>query len=384
MRSAGRSELAAALAAVRVQTLRMVEALDDGQWRVPLLATINPPLWEIGHVAWFQERWCLRNRDGVLADASLLADSDRFYDSAAVAHDTRWELDLPRLAATEAYLRDVLDACLARLAVAPETDAGLYFFRLALFHEMMHVEALAYTWQTLSYRAPLHPAPIVAPSVEPRDLAVPGGKAEFGARPGDGFCFDNEKWSHRAELAPYRIAARPVSNAQFLAFVTAGGYREARWWDAEAYAALVAAGRELPRYWRMAGDKVYARRFEHWLQLDPAAPVVHVDAHEAQAWCRWAGRRLPDEREWELAARTQPEFEWGDRVWEWTASAFEPYPGFSPDPYEQYSAPWFGDHRVVRGGSFATPRAMVDQRFRNFYLPDRGDIFVGFRSCART
>ena len=261
---------------------------------------------------------------------------------------------------------------------------GLYFFRLALFHEMMHVEALAYTWQTLSYRAPLHPAPIVAPSVEPRDLAVPGGKAEFGARPGDGFCFDNEKWSHRAELAPYRIAARPVSNAQFLAFVTAGGYREARWWDADAYAALVAAGRELPRYWRMAGDKVYARRFEHWLQLDPAAPVVHVDAHEAQAWCRWAGRRLPDEREWELAARTQPEFEWGDRVWEWTASAFEPYPGFSPDPYEQYSAPWFGDHRVVRGGSFATPRGMVDERFRNFYLPDRGDIFVGFRSCART
>ncbi len=382
MRSAGRTELAAALAAVRVQTLRLVETLAEAQWRVPYLASINPPLWEIGHVAWFQERWCLRTRDGSLASDSMLPGSDRFYDSNEVAHQTRWDLDLPRLAETEAYLREVLDACLEALAAAPETDAGLYFFRLALFHEMMHVEALAYTWQTLSYRAPLHPAPIVDPGGQRLELALTGGTAEFGARPGEGFCFDNEKWSHTAAVAAYRIAARPVTNAQFLAFVADGGYREPRWWGGEGYAALRAAGRELPRYWRMAGGKVYARRFEHWLQPDPEASVVHVDAHEAEAWCRWAGRRLPDEREWELAARSQANFEWGDLVWEWTASAFEPYPGFSPDPYEQYSAPWFGNHRVVRGGSFATPRGMVDSRFRNFYLPERGDIFVGFRSCA--
>ncbi len=381
MRSAGRSELAAALAAVRVQTLRLVETLDEAQWRVPRLAIVNPPLWEIGHVAWFQERWCLRTRAGKLASDSMLADGDGFFDSTKVAHASRWDLDLPRLPATEAYLHDVLDACLAALAAAEESDEGLYFFRLALFHEMMHVEALAYTWQTLSYRSSLHPAPIVVRSGAPLDLALPGGSAGFGARPGEGFCFDNEKWSHPEVLAPYRIAARPVTNAQFRDFVDDGGYREPRWWDPDAHAALQRSGRGMPRYWRVADGKVYARRFEHWSQIDPEAPVVHVDAHEAEAWCRWAGRRLPGELEWELAARTQADFDWGEAVWEWTSSPFEPYPGFSPDPYQEYSAPWFGNHRVVRGGSFATPRGMVDSRFRNFYLPERGDIFVGFRSC---
>jgi len=381
VRSADRSELAAALGAVRAQLLGLVESLDEGQWRVPLLETINLPLWEIGHVAWFQEHWCLRTRDGASPHASLLPGSDALYDSAAVAHATRWEIPLPRRAATEAYLRDVLDACLARLASAPETHDGLYFFRLALFHEMMHVEALAYTWQTLSIRAPLLPAPVVV--VGPAaDLAIAGGEVEFGAQPGAGFCFDNEKWLHRARVAPFRIAARPVSNAAFRAFVDDGAYRDARWWDAGAFAALRAAGRERPRYWRAIGSEMYARRFEHWLLLDPEAPVVHVDAYEADAYCRWAGRRLPTEQEWELAARTRGEMEWGERVWEWTASPFVPYPGFAPDPYAEYSAPWFGTHRAVRGASFATPRGMVDTRFRNFYLPERSDVFVGFRTCA--
>jgi len=129
------------------------------------------------------------------------------------------------------------------------------------------------------------------------------------------------------------------------------------------------------------GGQVIARAFDRWAPLQPNAPVVHVSAHEARAYCRWAGVRLPEEAEWVLAARTLPDFAWGTHVWEWTASAFEPLPGFEPGPYREYSAPFFGDHLVVRGGSVATPRGMVDPLFRNFYLPDRGDIFVGFRVC---
>ena len=125
------------------------------------------------------------------------------------------------------------------------------------------------------------------------------------------------------------------------------------------------------------------RWFDRWLPLDPAQPVVHVNAYEAEAWCLWAGRRLPRAAEWERAATTTT-MSWGGTVWEWTADAFEPYLGFVPGPYRDYSAPWFGDHRELRGGSFATPARMHDARFRNFFLPTRTDVFAGFRSAGPT
>ena len=384
MRDANREELADALLDAREATLRVFEDFAPGGLQVPFLPILNPPLWELGHVGWFQEHWCLRWRAGEPPRPSLQAGADALYDSRSVAHSTRWALPLPQPAGTRDYLSDVLDRTLDALARAPDTDEGLYPFRLALAHELMHIEAFVYTLQTTGRAATCVPP---APAGYRRlgtDLRFGEATIELGAVPGAGFAFDNEKWAHPVRVPAFEIGAQPVTNAEFLAFVRDGGYRDERWWEPAAFAALREEGREMPRYWREApGGRMQARRFAQWAPLEDFAPVVHVSAHEAEAWCRWAGRRLPTEAEWELAARAGAGFDWGDRVWEWTATEFAPFEGFSPDRlYAEYSAPWFGTHRVVRGGSFSTPRPLVDPGFRNFYTPDRGDIFVGFRSCA--
>ena len=385
MRSSSSAVLARALRECREDTLCLLADLDAARAAVPYRVTINPPEWEIGHVGWFQERWCLR-REG---RASLLAQADRCYDSSAIAHSSRWSLDLPSPATTRDYLARVLEEALRALAKSPEDDAGCYFHRLSLFHELMHQEAFAYTWQNLGFPQPRWRDgralrdPVVAVAV------AAGAEVEFhacgstlGSDPDTGFVFDNEKWRAPVRLSSFRIDRVPVSNRAFLAFVEDGGYRRAQWWDPAGWLQLHEQGREAPLHWQ--------RRDGQWLRvwfgepevLDPDTPIVQVSAFEAEAWCRWAGRRLPAEAEWERAAREPGAMRWGDQVWEWTSSRFEPLPGFSADPYAEYSAPWFGTHRVVRGGSFATPRALIDSRFRNFYEPHRNDPFIGFRSCA--
>ena len=343
----------------RVRALRVTGDLAGERLRGPKLSIVNPPLWEIGHVAWFQERWCLRLRaDGTLGD-SVLPGADTLYDSSAVAHDTRWDLPLPDLRATRAYGVAVLDLVRERLARETDGEALQYFVRLATFHEDMHAEAFHYTRQTLGYSDPLGLK--TGPEKDQSDIDMAGGKFMLGAMPTDRFVFDNEKWAHEVELAPFRIARSPVANAQYLAFVEHGG--------------------AAPRYWRKEGGAWRQRRFDRWLPLDLAEPVLHVSWNEAQAYCAWARRRLPTEAEWEMAAgggAIAP----AAGVWEWTASAFGPYPGFVADPYREYSQPWFGTHRVLRGGSFATPARLIWPTFRNFFTPDRGDIFSGFRTCA--
>jgi iron(II)-dependent oxidoreductase len=355
--------LAHDLAASRSHLARVTAGIEGERLLGPRLAIVNPPLWEIGHVGWFQERWCLRWRaGGALAD-SILAGADALYDSSAVAHSTRWDLPLPDLATTRAYLANVLELVLARLEREPENQRLRYFVRLATFHEDMHSEAFHYTHQTLGYPDPAFEDSSKVVAADKRDLALDGGTFRLGAERGrDEFVFDNEKWAHEVELAPFRIACAPVTNAQYLAYVEDGG--------------------AAPRYWRSRDGVWEERRFDRWQRLAPGEPLRHVDWSEAQAWCGWAARRLPSEAEWELAARSgAPAFRWGE-VWEWTSSPFEPYPGFSPDPYQDYSQPWFGTHKVLRGASFATPRRLARAAFRNFYLPDRGDVFAGFRSCA--
>jgi EgtB-related family protein len=343
----------------RARSARITAQFGGERLLGPKLAIVNPPLWEIGHLGWFQERWCLRLRaDGGLDD-SLLENADALYDSSAVAHDTRWDLPLPSLRETSSYLAAVLERTLERLRREPENAALRYYARLANFHEDMHAEAFHYTCQTLGYPTPLVEKEKFEPL--PGDIEVPGGKFMLGAVPGkDEFVFDNEKWAHEVELAPFRIARAPVSNAQFLAFVEEGGAP--------------------PRYWKKLDGAWLERRFERWQPLDPDAAVRHVDWNEAQAWCRWARRRLPTEAEWERAV-VAGALVWG-QVWEWTASPFAPYPGFVVDPYRDYSLPWFGTHKVLRGASFATPRRLARPTFRNFYTAERGDVFAGFRSCA--
>jgi iron(II)-dependent oxidoreductase len=351
--------LAEDLLASRSRSARITATFEGERLLGPRLPIVNPPLWEIGHVGWFQERWCLRHRQDGHMKASILPNADALYDSSAVAHDTRWGLPLPSLQETRKYLENVLEGVLERLEREPENESLRYFVRLATFHEDMHGEAFHYTHQTLGYPDPLDEEE--KKFVETSDLEIPGGKFMLGAVPGkDAFVFDNEKWAHEVEIAPFLASENVVNNAQYRQYVEAGG--------------------KPPRYWKKIDGVWMERRFNKLQALNGEEPVRHLDWNEAQAWCKWAKRRLPTEAEWERAAGEKL-FRWG-AVWEWTSSAFDPYPGFVADPYQDYSQPWFGTHKVLRGASFSTPRRLVRATFRNFYTAERGDVFAGFRTCS--
>jgi gamma-glutamyl hercynylcysteine S-oxide synthase len=393
MRRAGKELLSLALMDSRNHTLRWIgayeSALADASLRVPALPELNPPLWELGHIGWFQEYWIARNVQrlrGAACDptqarlASVLPHADRWYDSSAVAHDTRWQLDLPDLQQTKEYLVQTLETTLDLLHGTPDEDNALYLYRLALFHEDMHVEAFAYMSQTLGIATGLLPA---LATVAPREpLVFPATRWPLGSAPG-GFVFDNEKWRHDVDVPEFEIDAQAVTWSQYCEFVEDGGYDDRASWSDDGWAWLQAEGRRTPRHVEQMRRGVLQRRFGRAMRVPMAQPAMHVSWHEAQAWCRWAGRRLPTEVEWEAAAHQGATrgFRWGD-VWEWTASTFRPYPGFAADPYRDYSQPWFGTHKVLRGASFATRPRMRSAKYRNFYLPQRDDIFCGFRSCA--
>jgi iron(II)-dependent oxidoreductase len=260
---------------------------------------------------------------------------------------------------------------------------------------------------------------------------VPGGRFLLGALPSEPFVFDNEKWAHPVDLQPFRIARAPLTQGEFAAFVEAGGYQRRQWWSDEGWVWREQAGVTGPAYWQRDGNGWLRRDFDRWVSLEPDRPMLHVNWYEADAWCRWAGRRLPSEAEWELAAAgvcegparalasAQRRFPWGEEVagperanldgraggcldvagcalgdssfgcrqmlgnvWEWTASDFLPYPGFVPDPYRDYSQPWFRTHKVLRGGCWLTRARLLRNTYRNFYRPERRDVWAGFRTCA--
>ena len=377
LRSGDRAAVRQALVAARERTLAIADAyaaaLGPAGMQVPYRPTLNPPLWELGHIGWFQEYWIGRNRErarGVDCDPahargpSLLQGADSLYDSSTVAHRSRWDMPLPEAAATRWYLGEVLAQTLDLLdRLRPGAgDGELYFFRLVSLHEEMHAEAACYMARALGVPLPTPPAAAAAPARA--ELQVPAQAFRLGYD-GPGFAFDNELGAHEVQVDAFRIDAQPVSWARFLPFARAGGYEQPHWWDEPGWAWLQQSGR--PQHEAQA----YA----------PDEAAVHLSAHEARAWCRWAGRRLPTEAQWECAALTVPGFSWG-QVWEWTASAFQPYPGFQPHPYRDYSAPWFGSRVVLRGACPATSPALAHPRYRNFFEPHRIDVFAGFRSCA--
>ena len=401
-----------ALRASRAHTLGVFagyeRALGATAMAVPYSAEVNPPLWELGHIAWFQEYWIPRNSQiwlGISADSaaprmpSLRPDADRHYDSSRVEHTARWRLPLADGAATLDYLDRTLDQTLKIVDGWPTSTTPLhapaYFGWLALVHEDMHGEAAIYMANSLcialeASRPRSWSADEGRPHVGGHCLEIPAGVRETGS--GDAVCaFDNEMPAQTTSLDAYAIDAVPVSNAAFAEFIEAGGYDQPRYWTAAGWAWRERCSPGWPRYWRRAERRWEQRWFGEWEAIVDEAPVSNVSAHEADAWCRWAGRRLPSELEWECAAQAcgpqagmhgRGAFAWGD-VWEWTADAFEPYPGFIPHPYRDYSLPWFGSRRCLRGASFATQARMRHLRYRNFFPAERNDIFAGFRSCPR-
>lgn len=431
--------LRAMLREARADTLDTFDAFAQALpgLQVPYDETLNPPLWELGHVGWFQTRWLERHPDwrlGVRADLTRPLRTardpraDACFDSTRVAHATRWHLALPPLAALRKELDAGLEGTLALLAEleAAESDDTLYFFRLALLHEDMHHEAALYMGRALG--VPLadarwqprrldEPPPVLAlPAATwhaghpARALGAHGAAQEpnpgKGAGAALGFVFDNECGPHEVALPASVIDAQVLRWAEFLPFVEAGGYTQPRHWAPEGWAWLhgpargwrrlaaagapasepPAAGDEdgpVPRYLRRRGRHWERWRDGRWQRLDLREAACHLSHHEALAWCAWAGRRLPTEHEWERAACTQPEaFAWGE-VWEWTASPFRPYPGFAPHPYREYSAPWFDGRPVLRGASCLTQPRLRDARYRNYFIAGRHDVPAGFRTCAR-
>ncbi len=430
----------------RSRTLDLVGDFTDEQMIGPSLRIVNPPLWEIGHVAWFQEKWALRHLRG---EPAVRAECDGLYDSAAVAHDTRWNLLLPPRGETLDLMQTILDNVVERLGSGIPSRDEVYFHLLGLFHEDMHDEAFTYTRQTHGYPPPhlghITTVPTPGGGPYPGDAEVPGGTYLLGALPGgtgqfarDGsFVFDNEKWAHPVELRPFKIARAAVTQSEFAAFVDDGGYREPRFWSEAGWNWRTAASADHPIYWQEDSSHRWHRRvFDQVVPLEPHKPVLHVNWYEAEAYCKWAGRRLPTEAEWEMAASAEPggaegsdvtqlsgwrkrRHPWGDEqptpdranldwlamgcldvgalpsgdsyfgcrqmlgnVWEWTADTFGPYPGFVIDPYKEYSQPWFGDQKVLRGGCWTTRSRLIRNTWRNFYTPDRRDVWGGFRTCA--
>jgi iron(II)-dependent oxidoreductase len=389
-RNATPSELAGALQDARHYTLTMFDcfaaACLDVPENVPKISVVNPPLWELGHIAWFAEWFILREAQSSAPAAaqrtSLLTKGDDWFDSNTVPHRSRWTLGLPSAGALKTYCYEVLDRTLDKLTQVHNDEAALYPYRLALAHEDMHGEAFAYTLQTLGVVMPPQLAAHAIPTWAQGEIRFPGGTIQLGSSPNTGFVFDNEKWAHPSYVPPFTMDSTLVSNAQYNEFVADGGYENPQFWTMGGRRWLMQQENSAPRYWQRDGKYWRCERFGRQTTLLANEPVRHVSLYEAQAYCVWAERRLPTEAEWEFAALSRhPAFRWGD-LWEWTCSPFEPYPGFAADAYQEYSAPWFMTHQVLRGASFATRSRMRSPKYRNFFKPERNDIFVGFRTCA--
>jgi iron(II)-dependent oxidoreductase len=341
----------------------------------------------MGHSAFFFEYFLLRELYG---GGPRMPGYDEMWDSFEIPHKERWrEGVVPGREETLHYYDRVISECRQRLDAPGELTADeAYLFQYVIAHQCMHLESLIWCRQSLGYAAP----PFVkAPqtSAAREDVQIPGGEYFIGKARQDSreemaadFCFDNEKPGFVKSLEPFRICQSLVSNAEFLEFVEDGGYETLDHWSFGGQFWLRESAATTPEYWEKRDGEWYLRRFDQWHPLPLEEPIMHVNFREAEAFCRWAGRRLPTEFEWEAAASLQKCDQMLGTAWQWTTSQYLPFAGFEVDMYAYMSTLQFGDHKTTRGGSWATSESLLRPTYRQAYFPNRRDVFAGFRTCA--
>jgi gamma-glutamyl hercynylcysteine S-oxide synthase len=426
-----RDAAAALLDEARERTILLVSPLTDSDLRAQHDPLMSPILWDLGHIAHFEELWLTRNVAGPIEFSEMPG----MYNPFEHPRRTRAALPLPALAEWKATTDEIRARVLATLRTVDLDSADPllrdgYVYRLVAQHEYQHNETILQTLQLKSggdYPAPRGwRVPDAVRPVEPGAMVrFPGGSVAIGTDDRTA-AYDNERPPWPVDVPPFHIDATPVTNGDYLAFIEDGGYEREALWSAEGWVWRREEGLVAPKYWMHDGERWRTRVMDRTTPLDLARPVCHVSWFEADAFARWAGKRLPTEIEWEAAARFDPAtgrmraYPWGDEppthelanldqlafdvapmwsyvhnvspvgcygmigdVWEWTSSDFAGYPGFEAFPYPEYSEAFFGtEYKVLRGGSWATRPGAIRATFRNWDYPIRRQIFAGFR-CAR-
>ncbi len=378
-RSVSTQFLVDALELARARTKAILAPLSDDDLREQVSPLQSPLVWDFAHIAYFEELWLLRR---IGSAAPLHARHDDLYDAFRHARRDRGRLPILHPAAARAYAAEVRERVLDELDTidldSPDPLlAGGFVVGLVVQHELQHGETMLQTL-ALRDRASGHaPESVALVASRPGTVALGAGPYAIGAID-EPWAYDNECASHQVALGPTRLDRLPVSNVDFGIFVETGGYADRRLWSDAGWAWLEDEGVRGPLGWSCSNASGWtSTRFGETVLLEPEAPVEHVSFHEAEAYARFAGGRLPTEQEWEAAA---PLLEGRGRVWEWTASALRPYPGFAAFPYKEYSEVFFGDdYRVLRGGSWAADPLVSRITFRNWDYPQRRQIFSGLR-----